>query len=77
MLKVLFGQIEWTWETTSTSMAELGVRAQEDTVEFDDDGPVDFAVEDEDLQKPSEAALEPSLELHNARFFPRCGPSAS
>lgn len=68
----------------STRIAELAASIQENTrnvdeylqrkglpsPSFDEDGPVDFKIDDEDIQKAREVALESSLELHELLLGP-------
>lgn len=67
-----------------TRIAELAATVQENTVKvdeylhckglpspsFDEDGPVDLGIEDEEVKKALEVALESSLELHNLLLGP-------
>ena len=62
----------------STRIVELAAQIQENTTKvdeylrkkslpspsFDEDGPVDFQIEDEEIQTAREKALDSSLELH-------------
>lgn len=68
----------------STRIADLAAQIQENTAKvdqylrekslpspsFDVDGPVDFNIEDEDIQEAREKALESSLELHQLLLGP-------
>lgn len=63
----------------STRIAELAASVQENTVKvdeylrskglpcpsFDEDSPLDFGIEDEDIKKARQVALDSSLELHD------------
>ena len=68
----------------STRIAELAAQIQENTAKvdqylqskglpspsFDVDGPVDFKIDDEEIQKARETALDSSLELHQLLLGP-------
>lgn len=68
----------------STRIADLAAQIQDNTAKvdqylqekslpspsFDVDGPVDFNIEDEDIQEAREKALESSLELHQLLLGP-------
>ena len=68
----------------STRIVELAVSVQQNTAKideylqrkglpcpsFDEDGPVDFGIEDEEVKKAREVALEASLELHELLLGP-------
>lgn len=68
----------------STRIADLAAQIQENTAKvdkylrsnglpspsFDEDGPVDFRIEDEDVQNARETALDASLELHQLLLGP-------
>ena len=68
----------------STRIADLAAQIQENTAKvdkylrnkglpspsFDEDGPVDFNIEDEDVQNAHETALDASLELHQLLLGP-------
>ena len=68
----------------STKIAELAAQIQENTAKvdeylqkrslpspsFDEDGPVDFQIEDEGIRKAREIALDSSLELHQLLLGP-------
>ena len=68
----------------STRIAQLAAQIQENTAKvdqylqikglpspsFDADGPVDFKIEDEEIQKARETALDSSLELHQLLLGP-------
>lgn len=68
----------------STRIADLAAQIQENTTKvdkylrskglpspsFDEDGPVDFGIEDEDVQNARETALDASLELHQLLLGP-------
>ena len=68
----------------STKITDLAAQIQENTAKvdeylqkrslpspsFDEDGPVDFQIEDEGIQKAREIALDSSLELHQLLLGP-------
>ena len=68
----------------STKIAELAAQIQENTAKvdqylqsrglpspsFDQDGPIDFNIVDEQVQKAREIALDSSLELHQLLLGP-------
>ena len=68
----------------STRITELAAQIQDNTAKvdqylqkkglpslsFDEDGPVDFKIEDEEIQKARETALDSSLELHQLLLGP-------
>ena len=71
-------------QVASTRIAELAAQIHENTTKVDqyllsrslpspsfhEDGPVDFEIEDEEIQKARETALDSSLELHQLLLGP-------